>query len=117
MSKLFAVAAEFDTPDALLEGIKKTREAGYTKIETYTPFPIHGLREAIGFKKPILPWIVFAAGLVGLSAGFFLQYWVSVLNLPYIIGGKPMNSWPAFIPITFETTVLIASESSGTTVS
>ncbi|MBI1358160.1 MAG: DUF3341 domain-containing protein [Acidobacteria bacterium] len=109
MSKLFAVAAEFDSPEALLEAIGKTRKAGYTKIETYTPFPIHGLREAIGFKKPILPWIVFGAGLTGMCGGFFLEYWVQVLNMPYNIGGKPLNSWPAFIPITFETTVLLAS--------
>jgi len=109
MSKLFAVAAEFDSPEALLEAIGKTREAGYTKIETYTPFPVHGLREAIGFKKPILPWVVFAAGLAGMCGGFALQYWASVLNAPYIIGGRPMNSWPSFIPITFETTILLSA--------
>ena len=109
MSKLFAVAAEFDTPEALLGAIEKTREAGYTKIETYTPFPVHGLREAIGFPKPILPWVVFGAGLTGMTAGFGLAYWVSVLHSPYNIGGRPMNSWPSFIPVTFEMTILFAA--------
>ena len=109
MSKLFCIAAEFDHEDKLLEACVKTREAGYTKFEAYSPFPIHGLREAIGFKRPILPWVIFAGGLVGLCAGFGLCYWVSAIELPFNIGGRPLNSWPSFIPVTFEMTVLVAS--------
>jgi hypothetical protein len=64
---------------------------------------------ALGRGRPILAWVIFAGGIAGMCGGFFLQYWVQVLNLPYNIGGKPLNSWPAFIPITFECTVLAAS--------
>ena len=109
MSKLFCIAAEFDHEDKLLEACRKTRDAGFTKIEAYSPFPIHDLREAIGFKRPILAWVIFAGGLVGLCAGFGLCYWVSVIELPYNIGGRPLNSWPSFIPVTFEMTVLVSA--------
>jgi len=109
MDKLYAIAAEFETPEDLKAAGEKTRDAGYKKIEAYSPFPIHGMGEAIGFGRPILAWVIFAGGLAGMFDGFFLQYWVQVINLPFNIGGKPLNSWPAFIPITFELTVLAAS--------
>jgi hypothetical protein len=109
MSDIFCIAAEFDTPEALLAACEQTRDAGFKKVEAYTPFPIHGLREAIGFKRPMLAWVIFGGGIFGMFAGFGLAYWVSVINLPFNIGGRPLNSWPSFIPITFETTVLFAS--------
>lgn len=109
MQKTYALVAEFDTPEALMAAAEKTRDAGYKKIDAYSPFPIHGMGEAIGFGRPWLAWFIFAGGLAGLALGFGLAYWVSVLNLPFNIGGKPLNSWPAFIPVTFETTVLIAA--------
>ena len=109
MSNIFCIAAEFDTPEALIAASEKTRDAGFKKFEAYTPFPVHGLADAMGLKRPILAWVIFAGGLVGLAGGFGLAYWVSVINGPYNIGGRPLNSWPSFIPITFETTVLIAS--------
>ncbi len=109
MSKLFCIAAEFDHEDKLLEACATTRDAGFKNFEAYSPFPVHGLREAIGFKRPILPWVIFAGGLVGLTAGFSLCYWVSAIELPYNIGGRPLNSWPSFIPVTFEVTVLVSA--------
>ncbi|MEZ5366099.1 MAG: DUF3341 domain-containing protein [Bryobacterales bacterium] len=109
MNDIFCIAAEFETPEALIAASEKTRDAGFKKFECYTPFPVHGLADAMGLKRPILSWIIFAGGLVGLCAGFGLAYWVSVINGPYNIGGRPLNSWPSFIPVTFETTVLVAS--------
>ena len=109
MSDIFAVAAEFDDEHQLLDAARKAREAGFSKIEAYSPFPIHGMQEAIGYKRPILAWVIFAGGVAGMIGGFYLCYWISVLELPYNIGGRPLNSWPSFIPITFECTVLAAS--------
>ena len=109
MSKTFCIAAEFETPEALIAACEKTRDAGFKKFECYTPFPVHGLADAMGLKRPILAWVIFAGGIFGLCAGFGLAYWVSVITNPYNIGGRPLNSWPSFIPITFETTVLFAS--------
>jgi hypothetical protein len=109
MSKTFCIAAEFETPEALIAACEKTRDAGFKKFEAYTPFPVHGLADAMGLKRPILAWVIFGGGLFGLCAGFGLAYWVSVITNPYNIGGRPLNSWPSFIPITFETTVLFAS--------
>ena len=109
MAKTYALVAEFETPEALMAAAEKTRDAGYKKIDAYSPFPIHGMGEAIGFGRPILACVIFGGGLAGLALGFGLEYWVSVLNLPFNIGGKPLNSWPAFIPIAFETTVLLAA--------
>ena len=109
MSKIFCIAAEFDTPEALIAACEKTRDAGFKKFESYTPFPVHGLADAMGLKRPILAWVIFGGGLLGMAGGFGLAYWVSVINGPYNIGGRPLNSWPSFIPITFETTVLLAA--------
>jgi hypothetical protein len=108
MSPAYALVAEFVDDDALLAAAQKTREAGYEKIDAYSPFAIHGMTDAIGMKRPILAWVIFGGALIGMFAGFGLQYWVSVLNSPFIVGGKPMNSWPMFIPITFECTILAA---------
>ncbi len=109
MSDIFCIAAEFDTPEALIAASEKTRDAGFSKFEAYTPFPVHGLADAMGLKRPILAWVIFAGGLLGMVGGFGLAYWVSAIEQPYNIGGRPFNSWPSFIPITFETTVLLAS--------
>jgi len=108
MSTAYGLVAEFEDDHALLEAAEKTRDAGYKVIDAYSPFPIHGMGDAIGMKRPILAWVIFGMALVGMCVGFGLQYWVSVLNNPYNVGGKPMNSWPQFIPITFETTILAA---------
>jgi hypothetical protein len=104
---LFGLMAEFDHPEDLVEATRKAWKAGYRKIEAYSPFPIEGLSEEMHFHTK-LPWLILAAGIVGALSGFFLQYWVSVIDYPVNIGGRPLNSWPAWIPVTFEMTVLFA---------
>jgi hypothetical protein len=100
---------EFDTPEQLLAASKQAREAGYKHIDAYTPFPIEGLAHAIGFRWTFVPLITLTGGVLGALGGFGLQYWVSVIAYPVNIGGRSLNSWPAFIPVTFELTVLFAS--------
>jgi Alternative complex III, ActD subunit len=106
---LYGVMAEFDNPTDLVNAARKTYEAGYRRINGYSPYPIEELSEAIGFTHTSLPLIVFIGGVIGGISGFLLQYWTEVIDYPLIVGGKPYNSWPAFIPITFECTVLFAA--------
>jgi hypothetical protein len=105
---IYGYLAEFAEPDRLLEAAKKTKDAGYEVVEAYSPLPLHGLADILGWSNR-LPAIVFVGGLVGAIFGFTLQYWVSVVDYPVIVGGKPFNSWPAFVVPTFECTILFAS--------
>lgn len=106
---LYGVMAEFDNPTDLVTAARETYAAGYRRINGYSPFPIEELSEAIGFTKTSLPLIVLIGGIIGGLTGFFMQYWMEVVDYPLNVGGKPPNSWPAFIPITFEMTVLFAA--------
>jgi len=106
---LYGMMAEFEGPNELIHAARKTYEAGYRRINGYSPYPIEELSEAIGFTHSRLPLIVFIGGLLGGIGGFLMQYWIEVINYPINVGGKPYNSWPAFIPITFECTVLVAA--------
>ena len=106
---LYGIIAEFEGPGELVHAARKTYEAGYRRINGYSPYPIEELSEAIGFTHTRLPLIVFIGGLIGGIGGFFMQYWMEVIDYPLNVGGKPYNSWPAFIPITFEMTVLCAA--------
>lgn len=106
---LYAVVAEFSDEHVLMDAAVKTKAAGYTKIEAYSPFPIHGLAEAIGFEESLLKWLIFFGGLVGACVGVGLQYWVSAQAYAHNVGGRPYFSWPNFIPITFECMVLFAA--------
>ena len=106
---MYGVMAEFDNRFDLLEAVKKARAAGYTEMDAYTPFPIHGLGEALGFHDRRLPLLVLGGGIFGCIGGFGLLYWITVIANPLNIGGRPLFSWPAYIPITFETTVLCAA--------
>jgi Alternative complex III, ActD subunit len=106
---VYGLLAEFYSAEELLEATKRTSEAGYRKVDAFSPFPIEGLAEAIGFHRTKLPIIVFCGGLMGTCGGFFLQWWPNVIGYPLNIGGKPWDSWPAFIPITFELTILCAA--------
>jgi Protein of unknown function (DUF3341) len=108
-SQLFGVMGEFSTPEDLLAATKKARAAGYKHVEAYTPFPVEGLSEAVGFKWTAVPLLTLMGGVGGGLTGFGLQYWVAAITYPINIGGRPLNSWPAFIPVTFELTVLGAS--------
>jgi hypothetical protein len=106
---LYGVMAEFDNPSDLVAAARRTYEAGYRRINGYSPYPIEELWEAIGFHQTGLPVIVLIGGIVGALGGFFMQYYLAVFDYPLNVGGKPFNSWPAFIPITFECTILCAA--------
>jgi len=106
---LYGVIAEFNDVNSLMHAANATREAGYQKIDAFSPFPIHGLAEAVGFHKTRLSGVVLAMGLLGGIGGFFMCWYANVMAYPLNIGGKPLNSWPAWIPITFECAILLAS--------
>jgi hypothetical protein len=103
---LAAVLAEFKTPADLFRACERVRDAGYTRWDAHTPFPVHGLDGAMGMTRSKLPWIVLALGLSGAAGGFLLQTWVHSAAYPLTISGKPHFAWPAYVPITFELGVL-----------
>ena len=106
---VYGMTAEFDTPEALMDAAENARLAGYKKMDAYSPFPIHGLSDAIGFKSVAVPYIVFIGGFCGTMAGFTLEWWTSTMDYPLNVGGKPFNSLPAFIPVMYEATILFAA--------
>jgi hypothetical protein len=101
--------AEFESAQALLDAAHQAHAAGYTKTDAYSPFPIHGLAEALGFRERAVAPIVFLGGLTGCAAGYLLQYWTQVIDYPMNVGGRPYHSWVSFIPPTFETTILFGA--------
>jgi Protein of unknown function (DUF3341) len=105
----FGFLAEFATPAELYHACERVRDAGYTRWDAHTPFPVHGLERAMGIRRSILPWIILATGLTGAILGFALQWWVHASAYPLVISGKPFFAWPAFIPITFELGVLLGA--------
>lgn len=104
----YGLLAEFGDALHLLAGARAARDAGYTRLDAFTPFPVHGLSAAMGWRESKLGWIVLAGGLAGCLGGFFLQWYTSVVAYPINVGGRPFNSWPAFMIITFELTILSA---------
>jgi ActD protein len=106
---VYGLLAEFSDPNELIAAARRTREAGYRDIDAYTPFPIEELSEALGIHYNRLPLVVLIGGIVGALAGLGLQYWTAVIDYPINVGGRPFFSLPSFIPITFETTVLVAA--------
>jgi hypothetical protein len=105
----FGVIAEYDDPDALISAAKTALDAGYSRMDAFTPFPVHGLPESIGFSDVRLPWMVGIMGFVGACVGMGLEYWTSVHAYPLNIGGRPLFSWPLFIPPAYETCILFAA--------
>src|ERR1700730_2728096 len=105
----YGVIAEFAGPDELLRAAMATKEAGFTEMDAFSPFPIHGLHEAVGMDHTNLPMIVLGGGVIGGLGGFFMCWYANVVSFPLNIGGKPYNSWPAWIPVTFECTILLAA--------
>lgn len=109
VARLYGLIAEFDSPTQVVAAARQVRAAGYRKVEAYSPYPIEELWEAVGHHHSRVPWIVLAGGVSGASLGFGLCYWVSTMAYPLNVGGRPFNSWPAFIPVTFECTILLAA--------
>lgn len=106
---LYGIMGEFDNPDDLLDATRRAGEEGYVHMDAYTPFPVEGLAEALGFHRTRLPLLVLLGGILGGVGGYFLQYWIAAVNYPLNVGGRPFHSWPAFIPVTFELTILVAA--------
>jgi hypothetical protein len=106
---VYGLLAEFPSATDLVNAANQTREAGYKKLDAYSPFPVEGLAEAVGFHHDEVALVTLIGGIVGGLGGYFLQYWISVIDYPINVGGKPYHSWPAFIVPTFETTILCAA--------
>jgi hypothetical protein len=107
--EIYGLMAEFDDPNALVAAAHRAYAEGFRKMDAYSPFPIEELHEALGVHHTRLPLIVLMGGIFGCLGGYGLQYWVSVIAYPINVGGKPYHSWPAFIPVTFECTILAAA--------
>jgi hypothetical protein len=106
---LYGLLAEFETPTALVEAVRSARQAGYTRMDAYSPFPIEQVSEALGFTRTKMPLLILIGGITGALSGYALQYYCAAVSYPINIGGRPLNSWPSWIPVTFELTVLFAS--------
>ena len=107
--KLYGLMAELESADTLLEAASDARAAGFARIEAYSPFPVEGLADALGFERSRVPLATLLGGIAGGVGGFFLQWYTAVIDYPINSGGRPLNSWPEFIPVTFEMTVLGAA--------
>ncbi len=105
---IFGIMAEFLRPDEILGATRKARAAGYTEMDAYTPYTVEGLADELGLKRTRIPFIVLMAALIGAAAGFFMQYYAMAVDYPINVGGRPHNSWPVFLPITFEMMVLVS---------
>lgn len=104
--KPFGLLAEFNSSSLLFEACKKIRDEGFKKWDAFSPFPIHGLDRAMGLKSSRIPWVVLILALSGAGGGMLLQWWISAIDYPLIISGKPLFSWPAFVPVMFELGIL-----------
>lgn len=107
--KVFGIVGEYGSPHDLLEAVKAVRAAGFTRIDTHTPFPIHGMDRAMGLSPTKLPWLVLCGGLTGTSCAVLIQWWMNGVDYTFRIGGKPFVSYQAYVPIGFELTVLLAA--------
>ncbi len=105
----WGLLVEFDDPRTLIAAAEKVRDAGYRRWDTHTPFPVHGLNDAMGLKLTKLPLLTLAGGLTGVTGAFVMQWWMNAENYPLIISGKPLFSIPASIPVAFEATILLAA--------
>jgi Alternative complex III, ActD subunit len=107
--KIYGIMAEFDTATEMVDAANEIRLAGYTKTDAFSPFPLHEIDEALGIKRSILPYLIFAGGITGLLTALGLVYFVHVLDYPIIVGGRPYFSLPSFIPPMFELTILFSA--------
>jgi hypothetical protein len=109
--RIYGLIADFASADELVAATRQAHDRGYRKMEAYTPFPVEGLAEILGVRGRRLPLIVLAGGLLGGLGGLFMQWYSSVIDYPFNVGGRPYASWPTFIPIAFELTILVAGVS------
>lgn len=107
--KVWGLLAEFDTPQTIYTACESVRDEGYRHWDAHTPFPVHNLDKAMGVPASKVPWIVLAMALFGLTAGITLQFWTTAVDYPVMIAGKPFASWPAWVPVSFELTILFGS--------
>jgi hypothetical protein len=107
--KPFGLLAEFDTPEEILAAARKARDAGYKKMDAYTPYPLHEMTDALGHRHSRIAWLIFLGGLLGGTTGFLLQTWCATVAYRFNVADRPFYSWPAFIPVTFECIILGAS--------
>jgi hypothetical protein len=108
-SSLYGLMVEFLTADEILAAVRSARREGYREMDAYTPYPVEGLAAELGMRRSRVPSLVFIGGLAGAAVGFIMQYYSMALSYPFNSGGRPLNSWPAFIPITFEVMVLVGA--------
>src|SRR6185369_13794047 len=108
-SVIYGLMAEFEDPTSLVTATERAHHEGYRHMDAYSPFPIEELHDALGSRHTRLPLIVLIGGLLGGIGGYALQYWVSAIAYPVNVGGRPFHSWPAFVPVTFECTILMAA--------
>lgn len=108
VQQLAGVVGYFPGPHEILEAMHKVRKENYQYFDAFTPYPVHGLEAAQGLSRSPLPYVTFGAGITGFCVAFLYQYWTSAVNWPLNVGGKPYNSWPAFVPVMFELTILFA---------
>ena len=106
---LHGLMAEFEQPDEVLDATRRAYQEGYRNMDAYSPFPVEGLAEALGRKGVVVPLIVLSGGIIGGLGGYFMEWFATVIHYPLDVGGRPFHSWPAYIPITFELTVLTAA--------
>ncbi len=108
-AQLYGLLAEFDTAEHLLTAARRAHATGYRAMDAYSPFPVEGLADALGAETNAIPLIALFGGIIGALTGFGMQYWIHVIALPINVGGRPLDSWPAFIPVTFEMAVLFSA--------
>lgn len=108
-TNLYGLLAKFETPEDLVAASRRVYEAGYRKFDAYTPYPVEGLSQAMQLKPSPIPYLVLAGGIIGGITGFGMQTFATVFDYPLNIGGRPLFSWPAYIPITFEMIILLAA--------
>ena len=107
--RFYGLLVEFDDAHDLVSACETIRDAGYRRWDAHTPFPIHGMDEAMGIRGTRLPWIVLVGGLAGMAAGLAMIWWMNAVDYPFVISGKPLFGWPAAVPVTFELTVLFSA--------
>jgi Protein of unknown function (DUF3341) len=106
--RLHGIMAEFESPEALVAAVTAAKDAGYTRLDAFSPFPLHEVADQLGVRPSIIPWIAWITGLVGAAIQYGSQYWLNAVDYPLNVGGRPLHSWPAFIPSTLIVAILWA---------